>query len=127
MSGYRIEFFSNPAGTCDPSGHGEGFRYLGYTEVDTDSAGHAGFAVDFPLEIYTAPMITATATDASGNTSEFSECMLAIIDPNSFGQGADEQVAVPALSPLGMVLLGVFFAGMAIVGIRRKTTRGSSR
>ena len=74
---YRIEFFRNPAGKEDSSGHGEGAVYLGATTVTTDTAGSASIAVNLsganPLA---GDRITATATvdlgaGAYGDTSEF--------------------------------------------------------
>jgi hypothetical protein len=71
---YRIEFFSN--GACDPSGHGEGEDFLGFTGVTTDGAGNAAFAVTLPAVVAPGGFITATATDvAAGATSEFSGCV----------------------------------------------------
>jgi CSLREA domain-containing protein len=67
---YRIEFFANDA--CDPSGYGEGQRYLGFIETTTDAIGNAVIVTTFPLP--TGPVISATATDPDGNTSEFSAC-----------------------------------------------------
>jgi hypothetical protein len=67
---FRIELFGNAA--CDPSGYGEGETYLGHTDVTTDGSGNASFAV--ALAAATTPFVTATATDANGNTSEFSAC-----------------------------------------------------
>lgn len=56
----------------DPSGFGEGERYLGPAEVTTDDAGNGVLVA--VLFATTAPgeFITATVTDALGNTSEFS-------------------------------------------------------
>ena len=66
---YRLEFFSNAA--CDPTGFGEGQRFIGSTNVTTDAAGNATFTVSFSGS---ATFLTATATDPASNTSEFSNC-----------------------------------------------------
>jgi hypothetical protein len=58
-----IEFFDNTAG--DPSGYGEGEIFLGMITV----YGPGPFTAWLPG---TGHFITATATDAAGNTSEFS-------------------------------------------------------
>ena len=67
---FRIEFFGNTA--CDASGNGEGATFLGTTEVITDGTGNA------TIPLFTAAagqFVTATATDSSNNTSEFSACV----------------------------------------------------
>ncbi len=66
---YRIEFFANDA--ADPSGFGEGQIFLGSADVTTDGVGNNAFDVSFP---FAGPVnvVTATATDPDGNTSEFS-------------------------------------------------------
>lgn len=70
---FRLEFFGNPS--CDPSGFGQGTVFLGATNVTTVNCDTA-FTVSFPnTGEYT--LFTATATDANGNTSEFSPCALA--------------------------------------------------
>ncbi len=66
---YRLEFFGNEA--LDPSNYGEGKTFLGATSVTTDASGHAAFDVTFPA-LEGALRVTSTATDPSGNTSEFS-------------------------------------------------------
>jgi CSLREA domain-containing protein len=63
-----IEFFSNSS--CDPSGHGEGETFLGAISVSGPGSFIATFAVSLPLN----SVVTATATDSAGNTSEFSAC-----------------------------------------------------
>lgn len=70
FSTYRIEFFANTV--AHPSGFGEGEIYLGFTNVTTDVNGAAAYEVAFPGVLATKPYITATATDADGNTSMFS-------------------------------------------------------
>jgi hypothetical protein len=79
---YRIEWFANTA--CDPSGYGEGRLPLGGSSYMTDGSGHATFiGVMRPIPIG-YPIITATATDPAGNTSEFSACFTATGPPESF-------------------------------------------
>ncbi|MDP8956994.1 MAG: CSLREA domain-containing protein [Actinomycetota bacterium] len=75
---YRIELFAGD--TCDPSGHGEGEvdesfppRPWEVTTVITDRHGKARFSVD--TDIPAGYFVTATATDPSQNTSEFSACL----------------------------------------------------
>jgi CSLREA domain-containing protein len=68
---YRIEFFSNDA--CDSSGFGEGKTFLGSTMATTDISCNASFNATFPVVV--RGIITATATDLLGSTSEFSACI----------------------------------------------------
>jgi CSLREA domain-containing protein len=68
---YNIDIYANPS--CDASGHGEGQTYVGSTAATTDAAGSASFAASFTTPA-SGQVFTATATDAAGNTSEFSVC-----------------------------------------------------
>jgi hypothetical protein len=70
-SSFTIQFFANP--TADPSGFGQGQILIGSITVKTDSNGNASFAS--VLHVVTSPgqVVSATATDPSGNTSEFSQ------------------------------------------------------
>ena len=63
---FTLEFFAS--GIPDASGHGEGQRYLGSTTLAADGA----FDITLPGETGSGEWITATVTDAAGNTSEFS-------------------------------------------------------
>jgi hypothetical protein len=65
---FTLEFFASDK--ADPSHFGEGQVFLGSTDVSTNASGSASFDVTFPTKA--GPRITATATDTSGNTSEFS-------------------------------------------------------
>lgn len=73
---FAIDLFASAA--CDSSGYGEGQLYLGSTNVTTDGAGNATFVVSFSSLPATHQIVTATATDAAGNTSEFSPCQAAV-------------------------------------------------
>ena len=94
---FRLEFFANAA--CDPSGHGEGQTYIGTTNVTTDSDGNASFgSLDF-LAPFGRSVITATATDPDGNTSEFSRCFVnspPAAQADSFATDEDTQLTVNA-------------------------------
>jgi hypothetical protein len=80
--GFRIEVFSSPA--CDDSGHGQGQSYHGTATVTVPSGGFGqNGTVQFEFALPSASgvgnlegrAITATATDAGGDTSEFSACV----------------------------------------------------
>jgi hypothetical protein len=67
---YTVQFFANSA--CDPSGAGEGQVFIGSTPATTDAGGNATFS--FQSSTPGGPVITATATSAANNTSQFSIC-----------------------------------------------------
>jgi hypothetical protein len=67
---FRIEFFASP--TADPSGFGEGQTYLGFISATTDNGGNANFVTTLSTLIAAGQFVSATATDPSNNTSEFS-------------------------------------------------------
>jgi len=73
---FRLEFFANTL--ADPSGFGEGERYLGSTTVITDGTGNVSFDVSLAAPSSAGELITATATDPAGNTSEFSAFLEAV-------------------------------------------------
>ncbi len=70
---FRVEFFASP--TCNDVGNGEGKTYLGSAMVTTDANCTQDFAVTFQPAIGPGQVVTATATDPSQNTSEFSACI----------------------------------------------------
>ncbi len=47
---------------------------MGPTSVTTDDGGNASFLVSFPIPVPIGQVVTATATNAGNNTSEFSQC-----------------------------------------------------
>jgi Calx-beta domain len=67
---FRIEFFANDA---DPmGGAAEGQQFIGFTNVTTDANGNASFNITLNVPVANNRIVTATATDPIGNTSEFS-------------------------------------------------------
>jgi titin len=80
---YTLDFYASAS--ADPSGYGQGQRYLGSGQVTTDASGNAtfdsnSFAVPLGASLKTE-FITATATDPANNTSEFSAALLANAGP----------------------------------------------
>ncbi|HXI62728.1 MAG TPA: Calx-beta domain-containing protein, partial [Pyrinomonadaceae bacterium] len=68
---FRVEFFDSQS--CDPSTFGQGQVFIGSANVTTDGSGNATLNQTFSGP-GVGEFITATATDPSGNTSEFSQC-----------------------------------------------------
>jgi PKD domain/RTX calcium-binding nonapeptide repeat (4 copies) len=101
---FRLEFFASEV--VDPSGFGEGQTFLGFTTVTTDAAGDSTFDVAFPQNGGT--VISATATDPAGNTSEFSFAVTAasvdvIIDANTTQNFLDSLTAIHG----SLIMVGV--------------------
>ncbi len=78
---FRIELFANQA--ADPSGNGEGERFLGALETTTDGAGNASWLfAKAAATLADGEHVTATATELTGagaplSTSEFSDALIA--------------------------------------------------
>ncbi len=66
---FRIEFFAS--NSADPTGFGQGQIFLGAVTVTTDASGKATISFTLPTRLASGQVISATATDALGNTSEF--------------------------------------------------------
>lgn len=79
---FHLEFFASAA--CGRFAHGEGQTLIGSADVASDSNGNASFAPQFFLTPPGQTALTATATDAAGNTSEFSACLDDRIFANAF-------------------------------------------
>jgi YVTN family beta-propeller protein len=56
------------------SGYGDGENLLGTKTVSTDGSGNVSFSFTFPVTASQGQVISMTATDPAGNTSEFSNC-----------------------------------------------------
>ncbi len=69
---FDLDFYASSA--CDPLGFGEGARLIGSAIVQTNGNGDASFDITLPATLPGGQVLTATATDPLGNTSEFSLC-----------------------------------------------------
>lgn len=67
---YRLEFFASPAG--DSSGYGEGQLFLGQITLTLGASCSSNFSATLPVITPANWLITATATNPTNNTSEFS-------------------------------------------------------
>jgi len=77
-----LDFFASPVCRSRPQEPLQAETYLGsLSGVTTDGAGVATFAADFPVALAAGQAVTATATDAAGNTSELSQGILLSVDP----------------------------------------------
>jgi hypothetical protein len=73
---FLLQFFASAA--ADPSGFGEGQTFLGAASIKTGAGGNASFKITLSTPLPAGQsVVTATATDPSGNTSEFSAAKLA--------------------------------------------------
>jgi hypothetical protein len=97
---FTIEFFASPV--CDGSGNGEGQTFLGATAVTTDGSGNAVIDVSLPASSF-GQVLTATATDPTGNTSEFSTCVAVMGLPSP---STPVPLGWPVLVALGLLLAG---------------------
>jgi hypothetical protein len=70
---YTIQFFASV--NCDGSGFGEGERLVGHF-VNVASGGTSQFTLTEAVPV--GQFVTATATDALGNTSEYSSCRVVV-------------------------------------------------
>jgi len=102
---FQIDFFSSAA--VDPSGSGEGAQFIGSTSVNTDGNGDATINVTFPVGLAAGRVITATAIDPNGNTSEFSAA-----DPSSaFGSVQFSVSSVVVIEDIGSLTVTVLRTG----------------
>ena len=101
---FDLDFYASPA--CDAHGFGQGHQYLGTAAATTNVSGDAFFTAG--VSVPSGQTVTATATDPSGNTSEFSQCAFVLaqalaIDSaataTSDGNGVLEAGETVALTP----------------------------
>jgi CSLREA domain-containing protein len=103
---FTLQFFSNTV--CNASGNGEGKTFLGSATVKTDAGGNAPFNVTLSNISQPPEIVTATATDASGNTSEFSACASTGLIPSCGSAGFAAATNRPAGSAPTAVVTGDF-------------------
>ncbi|MFI5415448.1 MAG: IPT/TIG domain-containing protein, partial [Candidatus Lutacidiplasmatales archaeon] len=111
---YDLDFYANPACSNFPREFLEGETYLGSSQVSTDGSGTGTFDVTLAATIETGARISATATDPSGNTSEFSQRLPFSISPTSG----------PAVTVTAVTIAGTDFLPGATVTIGGQPATG---
>jgi hypothetical protein len=104
---FDIDFFSNPSCASRPQEYLQGQDYIGSTQVTTDGSGNATIDVTLPASVDNGSRITATATDPSGNTSEFSQRLIFSMSP----------AAGPPSGGTNVTISGMLFESGATVAI----------
>src|SRR5262249_32564762 len=106
-STFRVEFF---ASDTDPLGlPAEGQEFLGFVNATTAVSGNASFSTTVNVAVAVGRIITATATDGIGNTSEFS-AGVKVLPPLALAVGVDTGSApeVKVLDTTGAVRFDFF-------------------
>jgi titin len=111
---FTIDFYANP--TADPSGFGQGRRYLGSTIVMTDASGNATISVTLPVGGVLGQAISATTTASSGDTSEFAKDVTA----------TSMSARTVALLPAGANAAGAEATAVAVTNIPGHASTSSS-
>jgi hypothetical protein len=93
-SSFRIQFFANA--TCNaagnPLGYGQGGTFLGEATLVAGPNCANAFSATLSTPVPAGQFITATATDAANNTSEFSACIPVLPAPTLSVTAAASQI-----------------------------------
>ena len=100
---YTLDFYHSPS--ADATSNGEGQTWIGNGQITTDGGGNATFDFTFNVNVPAGSVVSATATDSLGNTSEFSGTLEA---PPVSGDpaGSDAGLADTGQSTGTYILLG---------------------
>jgi hypothetical protein len=86
---YILDFYASVI--ADPTGYGQGQRFLGWAVVLTDVHGHGTFDLSIAATTRAGDVLTATASNVStGDTSEFSQAIL-LTEPAGGQQAAESR------------------------------------
>jgi hypothetical protein len=123
---FLVQYFASPA--CHASGHGAGEVFLGSVAATTDATCNAAINVILPVTVPLGYVITATATDPGGNTSEFSVCvtvaspvtattttLTSSLNPSTFNQSVTFTATVTGSGPAPTGIV-TFWDGLVSLG-----------
>ena len=81
---FDLDFYESPSCTPHPRDLLQSAYYIGSTQVTTDGSGNVSFDTTLAdANAANQPLISVTATDPSGNTSEFSQNVIYASSPRS--------------------------------------------
>jgi hypothetical protein len=106
LTKFTLDFYASSH--ANPSGFGEGQRYLGSRQVTTNLRGDVVVLVDLPAATKAGEVVSATATDPTGDTSEFSKVRIVHGSPGSAVSLSENQLLTTSLAldlPAGAVQL----------------------
>jgi parallel beta-helix repeat protein len=105
---FAIDLYASAACPRHPNDLLQGETYLGTVPVNTDGSGNVTFTTDVPVVLAAGQPVTATATDAQTNTSEFSQRIVLSVDPPSgpAGVGAGATISGMLFEPGAAVTVG---------------------
>ncbi len=94
---FDVDFYGNPVCARRPQDLTEGRTYLGTKQVTTDGSGEATFSAVLDVALDNGSLVTATATDPAGNTSEFSP-RFAVVSTPPYGSKNATNITVTGLA-----------------------------
>jgi CSLREA domain-containing protein len=112
---FQIDFYANPPCSNFPRDYVQGETYLGSSQVTTDGSGNGTFTVSTLPAVAPGSRISMTATDPSGNTSEFSQRLPFTVNPRSGDSGGGTALTITGTNFLAGA--GVTIGGNAATGI----------
>ena len=98
---YILQFFVSDS--AEANGYGEGQNYIGEVLTPLGPNGQYYFRYAFPFNTYEGKYVTATATDDSNNTSEFSNSVL-IREPSAQIQVSESIIEAEVIPNSGVEL-----------------------
>ncbi len=94
---FDIDLYATAACINFPQQYVEGENYLGSFQASTDGSGNVTFTHDVPVVIQPGQIVTATATDPNGNTSEFSQRIVFSQSPASGSASGGTAVTITGM------------------------------
>ena len=121
---YDLDFFANDACVRFPKDFLEGRTYLGSGVATTNEKGEGPFDITVPVGIGPGERVSITATDANGNTSEFSQRMPFSITPASGPSAGGTNVIIDGTDfeePITVTIGGVPATNVVLVSFNQIT------
>ncbi len=114
---FDLDFYASSVCSNFPREYLEGATYIGTWPVTTDGSGHASFVASLTVDVELGARLSVTATDPSGNTSEFSQRIIfSMLGPRSGPAAGGTSISVsgtdfsdPTIMQIGGVQIATTF------------------